>query len=182
MKASAVSAAMVLLVLGRAFCDVSDWDEVESKREASYESYGRASGVRSHKWKLALSQKWGAKAGMVLVKNESPALSAETHMLGLYGSRNFRRAGFRAGCALRDRSLSGGQGKNFLSGGLRLTPFQNMDFLLDYDRVQEEFVTGEDDLEKETLSAGFRLKANAFRINLNYAGQNLLRVKVSYGW
>lgn len=178
-----VFAALLLLGLGRASSDVSDWDEIESKREVSYESYGRASGVRSHKWKLALSQKWGAKAGMYLIKNESPSLSAETHMLGLYGSRNFKRAGFRASYALRDRSLSGVQGKNFFSGGLRITPFKNMDFLLDYDRVQEEFVTGEDDLEKETFSAGLRLKAfNALRMNLTYAGENLMRVRVSYGW
>ncbi|OGR89484.1 MAG: hypothetical protein A3A86_00165 [Elusimicrobia bacterium RIFCSPLOWO2_01_FULL_60_11] len=183
MKIPAVLAALFILMSGRAFCGVSDWDDIESAGEVSYESRGRASGARSHRWSMAFSRERGAQAGMYLIKDESPATLRETHMMGVYGSRSYKRVGFKASYALRDRSLSGTQGRNFFSGGLRVTPFPDMDLLVDYDRVREEFITGEDDLEKETLSAGLRLKAfDALRLNLAYAGENLMRVKVSYGW
>ena len=183
MRPFAVLAALFILSPCPALSGVLDWDDIESEREISYESRGRASGTRSHKWNLAFSRKRGAQAGMYLIKDESPVSGTETHMMGVYGSRGFKRAAVRASYALKDRSLSGVQGKNFFSGGLKLTPFRNMDLLADYDRVEEEFAAGEEDLEKETLSAGLRLKAfDALRVNLAYAGRNLMRVRVSYGW
>lgn len=192
----AVKTAVFLLAALLIFCfslvevqadwDGEDWEEpldFLGQREFTYESYGRVSGFRSHKWKLDLSQKRSGKAGFFLIRNETQGTPAESHTLGVSGSRNFRWAGFKGSYALQDRSLSGAQGKNFVSGGLRLSPFPNLDLLLDYDRIKEEFISGEEDLEKEAITAGFRLRASdAFRMKLVYAGQNRMRVKVSCRW
>ena len=102
-------------------------------------------------------------------------------MLGFYGSRNFRFPGFRASYALKDRSLSGTQGKNFFSGGIRLSPMRNIDFLLDYDRIGDEYIAGEEDQEIQSLSGALRLRAfDALRVTLSYSGENRMRVRVSY--
>ncbi len=179
-----------LAVPARVQASEPDWDDPESEadalpvsRELTYETFGRSSGFRSHKWLLSLAQKKGMKTGVYLIRDEYTTSPIESHMLGFYGSRNFRRVGVRGSYALKDKSLAGPQGKNFVSGGLRVSPFPNLDLVADYDRIQDEYLTGEDDSERETFSAGFSLRAaKAFRMKVVYSGENRMRAKVSYRW
>lgn len=181
---------VLILGLTPAWALGPDWEDGEPEqdapslyREVSYESYGRPGGLRSHEWAFTLSRKRAGKTGFFLTRNEYPGSPIESHMLGFHGSKNFSRAGLKASYALRDRNLSGTQGRNYLSAAIRLSPRKDCDFLVGYDRLKEEFASGEEDLDSQRFTFGLKLSArNAFRVRLAYAGEDRMRVRMSYRW